>query len=169
MRNSRGALRSGGWNIDTTRVESGWVIDFCVQSLRNTVIGLGGRMDGYTMQWRFNTAVSSKLMALLSISTNLADLREQMNHITVAYDKKGDPVTAADLEVAGAMTAWMRNTINPTLGSTVECQPCMVHAGPFANIAIGQSPIIGDRIGLKLFDYHVTESGFAADIGLEKF
>ncbi len=147
----------------------GWVIDFCAQSLRNIVIGLGGRMDGYTMQSRFNIAVSSELMALLSIATDLADLRERMNHVIVAYDKQGNPVTAADLEVAGAMTAWMRNTINPTLCSTVEYQPCMVHAGPFANIAIGQSSIIGDRIGLKLFDYHVTESGFAADIGFEKF
>ncbi len=156
-------------DIDPNRVEMGWVIDFCAQSLRNIVIGLGGRMDGYTMQSRFNIAVSSELMALLSIVTDLADLRERMNHITVAYDKKGNPVTAADLEVAGAMTAWMRNTINPTLCSTVEYQPCMVHAGPFANIAIGQSSIIGDRIGLKLFDYHVTESGFGADIGFEKF
>ncbi len=156
-------------DIDPTRVEMGWVMDFCAQSLRNIVIGLGGRMDGYTMQSRFNIAVSSELMALLSIATNLADLRERMNHITLAYDKKGNPVTAADLEVAGAMTAWMRNTINPTLCSTVEYQPCMVHAGPFANIAVGQSSIIGDRIGLKLFDYHVTESGFGADIGFEKF
>jgi len=78
-------------------------------------------------------------------------------------------VTTSDLEVAGAMCAWMRNTINPTLMSTVEYQPCMVHAGPFANIAVGQSSIIADRIGLKMFDYHVTESGFGADIGFEKF
>jgi formate--tetrahydrofolate ligase len=92
-----------------------------------------------------------------------------MDNITVAFDKKGNPVTTGDLEVGGAMTAWMRNTINPTLMSTVEYQPCMVHAGPFANIAVGQSSIIGDRVGLKLFDYHVTESGFGADIGFEKF
>jgi len=156
-------------DVDPTRVEMGWVIDFCAQSLRNIVIGLGGRMDGYQMQSRFNIAVGSELMAMLSIATDLADLRERMNHITVAYDKKGNPVTTGDLEVAGAMTAWMRNTINPTLCSTVEYQPCMVHAGPFANIAVGQSSIIGDRVGLKLFDYHVTESGFAADIGFEKF
>jgi len=92
-----------------------------------------------------------------------------MDNITVAFDKKGNPVTTGDLEVGGAMAAWMRNTINPTLACTVEYQPCMVHAGPFANIAVGQSSIIGDRVGLKLFDYHVTESGFAADIGFEKF
>jgi formate--tetrahydrofolate ligase len=92
-----------------------------------------------------------------------------LGKVVVAYDKKGKPVTTTDLEVAGAMCAWMRNTINPTLMSTTEYQPCMVHAGPFANIAVGQSSIIADRIGLKMFDYHVTESGFAADIGFEKF
>jgi methylenetetrahydrofolate dehydrogenase (NADP+)/methenyltetrahydrofolate cyclohydrolase/formyltetrahydrofolate synthetase len=156
-------------NIDPTRVEMGWIMDFCAQSLRNIVIGLGGRMDGYTMQSRFGIAVSSELMAMLSIVTDLADLRKRMDEITVAFDREGKIVTTKDLEVGGAMTAWMRNTINPTLMCTVEYQPCMVHAGPFANIAVGQSSIIGDRIGLKMFEYHVTESGFAADIGFEKF
>jgi methylenetetrahydrofolate dehydrogenase (NADP+)/methenyltetrahydrofolate cyclohydrolase/formyltetrahydrofolate synthetase len=156
-------------NIDPTRVEMGWIMDFCAQSLRNILIGLGGRMDGYTMQSRFGIAVSSELMAMLSIVTDLADLRKRMDEITVAFDRDGNIVTTRDLEVGGAMTAWMRNTINPTLMCTVEYQPCMVHAGPFANIAVGQSSIIGDRIGLKMFDYHVTESGFAADIGFEKF
>jgi formate--tetrahydrofolate ligase len=156
-------------DVDPTRVEMGWVIDFCAQSLREIIIGLGGRMNGYTMQSRFGITVSSELMAMLSIVRDLADLRERMDKITVAFDKKGNPVTTGDLEVGRAMTAWMRNTINPTLACTVEYQPCMVHAGPFANIAVGQSSIIGDRVGLKLFDYHVTESGFAADIGFEKF
>ncbi len=156
-------------NIDPTRVEMGWVVDFCAQSLRNIVIGLGGRMDGFTMQSRFGIAVSSELMAILSIVTDLADLRKRLDDITLAFDKSGKVITTKDLEVGGAMTAWMRNTINPTLMSTVEYQPCMVHAGPFANIAVGQSSIIADRIGLKLFDYHVTESGFGADIGFEKF
>jgi formate--tetrahydrofolate ligase len=156
-------------DIDPTRVEMGWVIDFCAQALRNIVIGIGGRMDGYMMQSRFDIAVSSELMAILSIVRDLADLRERMAQITVAFDKKGNPVTTGDLEVAGAMTAWMRNTINPTLCCTVEYQPVLVHAGPFANIAVGQSSIIGDRLGLKLFDYHITESGFGADIGFEKF
>jgi methylenetetrahydrofolate dehydrogenase (NADP+)/methenyltetrahydrofolate cyclohydrolase/formyltetrahydrofolate synthetase len=156
-------------NIDPTKVEMGWILDFCAQSLRNIVIGLGGRMDGYTMQSKFGIAVSSELMAMLSIVTDLADLRKRMDEITVAFDRDGNIVTTKDLEVGGAMTAWMRNTINPTLMCTVEYQPCMVHAGPFANIAVGQSSIIGDRIGLKMFDYHVTESGFAADIGFEKF
>ena len=156
-------------DIDPTKVEMGWIMDFCAQSLRNIVIGLGGRMDGYAMQSKFGIAVGSELMAMLSIVRDLADLRQRMDEITVAFDKKGNIVTTGDLEVGGAMTAWMRNTINPTLMSTVEYQPCMVHAGPFANIAVGQSSIIGDRIGLKMFDYHVTESGFAADIGFEKF
>jgi formate--tetrahydrofolate ligase len=156
-------------DIDPTRVEMGWIIDFCAQALRNIVIGLGGRYDGYTMQSRFGIAVSSELMAILSIVRDLKDLRERMANITVAFDKRGKAVTTGDLEVAGAMTAFMRNTINPTLCCSAEYQPVMVHAGPFANIAVGQSSIIGDRVGLKLFDYHVTESGFAADIGFEKF
>ncbi len=156
-------------NINPTRVEMGWIIDFCAQSLRNIIIGLGGRMDGFTMQSKFGIAVSSELMAMLSIVRDLADMRERMDNITLAFDKKGNPVTTGDLEVGGAMTAWMRNTINPTLMCTAEYQPCMVHAGPFANIAVGQSSIIADRIGLKMFDYHITESGFAADIGFEKF
>jgi methylenetetrahydrofolate dehydrogenase (NADP+)/methenyltetrahydrofolate cyclohydrolase/formyltetrahydrofolate synthetase len=157
------------FDIDPTRVEMGWIMDFCAQSLRNIVIGLGGRMDGYVMQSKFGIAVSSELMAMLSIVRDLADLRERMDKITLAFDKAGKPVTTGDLQVGGAMTAWMRNTINPTLCCTVEYQPLMVHAGPFANIAVGQSSIIADRIGLKMFDYHVTESGFAADIGFEKF
>ena len=156
-------------DIDPTRVEMGWVVDFCAQSLRNVVIGLGGRFDGFTMQSRFGIAVSSELMAILSIVRDLADLRDRLNNITLAFDKAGRVVTARDLEVGNAMTAWMRNTINPTLMSTAEYQPCMVHAGPFANIAVGQSSIIADRLGLKIFDYHVTESGFGADIGFEKF
>ncbi len=156
-------------NIDPTRVEMGWVMDFCAQALRNIVIGLGGRMDGYTMQSKFAIAVSSELMAILSIVKDLADLRKRLDEITVAYDMKGKPITTGDLEVGGAMAAWMRNTINPTLCSTVEYQPVMVHAGPFANIAVGQSSIIADRLALKMFDYNVTESGFAADIGFEKF
>jgi formyltetrahydrofolate synthetase len=157
------------FNIDPTRVELGWIMDLCAQSLRNIVIGMGGRMDGFTMQSRFGIAVGSECMAILSIIKDLADLRQRLDEVTLAFDKSGNPVTTGDLEVGGAMTAFMRNTINPTLMSTAEYQPCMVHAGPFANIAVGQSSIIADRVGLKLFDYHVTESGFAADIGFEKF
>jgi formate--tetrahydrofolate ligase len=132
-------------------------------------MGIGGKMDGYQMESKFGIAASSELMAILSVTRDLKDLRERIGNIIVAYDKKGRPVTASDLEVAGAMTAYMRNTINPTLVSTVEYQPVLMHAGPFANIAIGQSSVIADRIGIKMSDYHITESGFAADIGFEKF
>lgn len=157
-------------DIDPERIEWNFVMDFCCQALRKMEIGLGeGDKEGYRMTTRTNIAVSSELMAILAVAKDLPDLRDRIGKIVLAYDKKGNPVTAEDLEVAGAMTAWMRKTINPTLCYTVEHQPCLVHAGPFANIAIGQSSIIGDRLGLKLFDYHVTESGFAADIGFEKF
>ncbi|MCL2151767.1 MAG: formate--tetrahydrofolate ligase [Oscillospiraceae bacterium] len=157
-------------DIDPERVEIGWVIDFCAQCLRNIRIGLGeGDRNGFEMESKFDIAVGSELMAILSVASDLKDLRERIGNIIVAYDKSGKPVTTADLEVDGAMAAWMRKTINPTLCYTVEHQPCLVHAGPFANIAIGQSSVIGDRLALKLFDYHVTESGFAADIGFEKF
>jgi formate--tetrahydrofolate ligase len=156
-------------DIDPTNVQFKWIIDFCAQGLRNIIMGMGGRTDGYMMNSGFNIAVSSELMAILAVARDLKDLRERIGKIIVAYDKKGNPVTTEDLEVAGAMTAFMRNTINPTLMSTAEYQPVLVHAGPFANIAIGQSSIIADRIALKMFDYHVTESGFAADIGFEKF
>jgi len=155
--------------IDPKNVEMGWVMDFCAQALRSIIIGIGGSSDGFLMQSKFGITVSSELMAILSIARDLKDLRERLGRITVAYDNDGNPVTTADLGVDGAMCAWMRNTINPTLMCTAEYQPCFVHAGPFANIAVGQSSIIGDRLGLKMFDYHCTESGFAADIGFEKF
>jgi formate--tetrahydrofolate ligase len=156
-------------DVDPKNVEMGWIIDFCAQGLRNIVMGLGGKMDGFMMPSKFGIAVSSELMAILSIVRDLADLRDRLGKITVAYDKRGNPITTSDLEVAGAMCAWMVPSINPTLLQTVEGQPVMVHAGPFANIAVGQSSIIADRIGLKMFDYHVTESGFGCDIGFEKF
>lgn len=156
-------------DIDPERVEMGWVIDFAAQCLRNIEIGFGGPKDGFQMKSKFGISVSSELMAILAVAKDLADLRERIGQIILAYDKQGNPVTTADLKVDGAMTAWMRNAINPTLCYTSELQPCLVHAGPFANIAIGQSSIIGDRLSLKMFDYHVTESGFAADIGFEKF
>ncbi len=156
-------------DIDPERVQLGWVLDFCAQGLRNIIIGIGGERDGYEMRSKFGIAVGSELMAILSVAKDLKDLRERIGKIVVAYSRSGDPVTTEDLEVAGAMTAWMRNTINPTMCYTVEHQPVLIHAGPFANIAIGQSSVIGDRLALKLFDYHVTESGFAADIGFEKF
>ncbi|UOO36841.1 formate--tetrahydrofolate ligase [Oscillospiraceae bacterium CM] len=157
-------------DIDPDRIEFGWVIDFCAQGLRNIRIGMGAtKNDGFEVNSKFGVAVGSELMAILAIARDLKDLRERISNIVLAYSKSGAPVTARDLEVDGAMCAWMRNTINPTLCYTIEHQPCLVHAGPFANIAIGQSSIIGERLGLKLWDYYVTESGFAADIGFEKF
>ena len=156
-------------DIDPTNVEMGWVMDFAAQALRHVIVGMGGPKDGLLMESKFGITVSSELMAILSVATDLKDLRERISNIIVAYDKHGKPVTTKDLEVDGAMTAWMRNTINPTMCYTVEHQPCLVHAGPFANIAIGQSSVIGDKMALKLYDYNVTESGFAADIGFEKF
>ncbi|MCX8031458.1 MAG: formate--tetrahydrofolate ligase [Thermodesulfovibrionales bacterium] len=156
-------------NIDPRNVEMKWIIDFCAQALRNIIIGIGGKTDGFMMSSGFAIAVSSEVMAILSVAKDLKDMRERMGRIVVAYSKNGDPVTTEDLGVAGAMTAWMVEALNPNLMQTIEGQPVLVHAGPFANIAIGQSSIIADRVGLKLADYHVTESGFAADIGFEKF
>ena len=156
-------------DVDPDRVEIKWIMDFCAQALRNIIIGIGGRMDGFMMKSGFAIAVSSEIMAILSVAKDLKDMRERIGKMVVAYDKKGTPITTTDLEVAGAMTAWMVEARNPNLMQTIEGQPVFVHAGPFANIAIGQSSIIADRLGLKLGDYHVTESGFGADIGFEKF
>ncbi len=156
-------------NIDPRNVEMKWVIDFCAQALRNIIIGIGGKTDGFMMNSGFAIAVSSEVMAILAVAKDLKDMRERMGRIVVAYSKSGTPITTEDLEVAGAMTAWMVEALNPNLMQTLEGQPVLVHAGPFANIAIGQSSIIADRVGLKLADYHITESGFAADIGFEKF
>jgi len=126
-------------------------------------------MDGFEMESGAQISVSSEVMAILAVSTSLPDLRRRMSKIVVAYDTHGKPVTTADLEVDGAMTAWMIEALNPNLLQTIEGQPVLVHAGPFANIAIGQSSIIADLVATKLCDYVVTESGFAADIGFEKF
>jgi formate--tetrahydrofolate ligase len=156
-------------DIDPDRVQMKWALDFCAQALRNIRIGQGGKMDGFEMDSGFQITVSSEVMAILAVARDLTDLRERISKIVVAYDKKGNEVTTADLEVDGAMTAWMVDAINPNLLQTIEGQPVFVHAGPFANIAIGQSSIIADMIGTKLGDYHVTESGFGADIGFEKF
>ncbi|MBF0520496.1 MAG: formate--tetrahydrofolate ligase [Nitrospirae bacterium] len=155
--------------VDPNNVQQGWIMDFCAQSLRKMIIGMGGKMNGYMMESRFDIAVSSEIMAILAVANDLKDFRERMGKIVVAYDKQVRPISTSDLEVAGAMTAWMVQALNPNLMQTIEGQPVLVHAGPFANIAIGQSSIIADRVGLKLADYHVTDSGFGADIGFEKF
>jgi formate--tetrahydrofolate ligase len=156
-------------DIDPNRVQMKWVIDFCAQALRNITIGKGDKMDGFEMESGFAISVSSEVMAILAVAKDLADLRKRMAKIVVAYDKKGNEVTTADLEVDGAMTAWMLEAINPNLLQTIEGQPVFVHAGPFANIAIGQSSIMADILGTRLAEYHITESGFGADIGFEKF
>ncbi len=156
-------------DVDPKRVQMKWVIDFCAQALRNITIGKGGSMDGYEMESGFAITVSSEVMAILAVAKDLKDMRQRMSKVVVAYDKKGNEVTTADLEVDGAMTAWMVDAIKPNLLQTIEGQPVFVHAGPFANIAIGQSSIIADRLATKLGEYHVTESGFGADIGFEKF
>jgi formate--tetrahydrofolate ligase len=156
-------------DIDPARVQWQWVMDFCAQALRSITIGQGGKMDGYETGSGFQITVSSEVMAILAVARDLADMRQRMARIVVAYDRQGNEVTTADLEVDGAMTAWMVDALNPTLMQTIEGQPILVHAGPFANIAIGQSSILADRIGVKVADYVVTESGFGADIGYEKF
>lgn len=156
-------------NIDPYNPAISWAIDFSAQALREIIMGIGGKMDGFMMKSGFQITVSSELMAILAVARDLKDMRQRIGKMQVAWDKKGNPVTAGDLEVDGAMTALMVKAINPSLMQTLEGQPVLVHAGPFANIAIGQSSIIADRLGLKLSDYHVTESGFGADIGFEKF
>lgn len=156
-------------DIDPSRVQIKWAIDFCAQSLRSITIGKGGKSDGFEMDSGFQISVSSEVMAILAVSKDLKDMRERMRRMVVAYDRKGGEVTAADLGVDGAMTAWMVEALNPNLLQTVEGQPVFVHAGPFANIAIGQSSIIADELGSRLSEYLVTESGFGADIGFEKF
>jgi formyltetrahydrofolate synthetase len=156
-------------DIDPTRIEIGWIIDYCAQALRNIIIGVGGKMDGFLMQSKFNIAVSSEVMSILALARDLEDMRARMGRIIVAFSKNNKPVTTKDLGVDGAMCAWMLEALNPNLLQTIEGQPVIVHAGPFANISIGQSSIIADKIGLKLADYTITESGFGADIGFEKF
>ncbi len=156
-------------NIDPHNIQFSWIMDFCAQALRKMIIGIGGKMEGFTMESGFAIAVSSEIMAILALTSDLKDFRARMAKIVVAYDKKGKPITTADLEVDSAMTAWMLEALNPNLLQTVEGQPVFVHAGPFANIAIGQSSIIADKVAAKLGDYLITESGFGADIGFEKF
>ncbi|MBN2163623.1 MAG: formate--tetrahydrofolate ligase [Pontiellaceae bacterium] len=156
-------------DIDPERVQLKWAIDFCAQSLRNITIGKGGKMDGYEMESGFQITVSSELMAILAVSNSLKDMRERISKMVVAYSRSGAEVTTADLEVDGAMSAIMLDALNPNLVQTIEGNPVLVHAGPFANIAIGQSSVIADMIGIRMGDYLITESGFGADIGYEKF
>lgn len=159
-------------NIDPTQINMGWALDFCTQALRNAIIGIendGHKNDGFMMRSHWIITVASEVMSILSLCSSLADLRKRIGKITVALDKSGNPVTTEDLKVAGAMTAWLTEAIKPNIIQTIEGQPVLAHTGPFGNIALGQSSVIADRIGLKLSDIHITESGFAADMGFEKF
>ena len=156
-------------DIDENRIQFRWAMDFCAQGLRNIEIGKGGKLDGYTCSSGFYITVASEVMAILAMSADLKDLRERLSKIIVAYSKSGAPVTTHDLEVDGAMCALLVNAIKPTLMQSLEGQPMFVHAGPFANIAIGQNSVIADRLACALGDYVVTESGFASDMGFEKF
>ncbi|MBQ3288140.1 MAG: formate--tetrahydrofolate ligase [Kiritimatiellae bacterium] len=156
-------------DVDPERIQFRWAMDFCAQGLRDIEIGKGGRLDGFACESGFYITVASEVMAILAMSADLRDLRERLSRIVVAYSKSGAPVTTRDLEVDGAMCALLVNAIKPTLMQSLEGQPVFVHAGPFANIAIGQNSVVADRLACALGDYVVTESGFAADMGYEKF
>ncbi len=149
----------------------GWrrVVDISDRALRNIVIGLGGKDDGVPRESGFDITVASEVMAILALTTGLADLRKRLGRIEVASTFDGRPVTAEDLQVAGAMAVLLKDALKPNLLQTTENTPCFVHAGPFANIAHGNSSILADMLALRLADYTVTESGFGADCGAEKF
>jgi formate--tetrahydrofolate ligase len=155
--------------IDPHAISWPRVLDISDRVLRNVVVGLGGRTDGNPRESHFEITVASELMAILALAESLQDLRARIGRIIVARTFDGEPVTTEDLKVAGAMTVLMKETIKPNLMQNIEGGPVFVHAGPFANIAQGNSSIVADRIALKLADYVVTEAGFGADMGAEKF
>ncbi|MFQ5921770.1 MAG: formate--tetrahydrofolate ligase [Anaerolineales bacterium] len=156
-------------DIDPDSITWRRVMDTNDRFLRTITVGQGPEEKGFTRQTGFDITVASEIMAILALTTDLADMRERFGRIVIGTDKSGEAVTAEDLGVAGAMAVLMRDAIKPTLMQTLEGTPVFVHAGPFANIAHGNSSIIADKIALKLADYVVTESGFGADIGMEKF
>ena len=155
--------------IDPYSITWNRVLDVSDRALRNIMIGLGAKEDGRPRQTGFDITVASEVMAILALANDLKDLRERIGRIVFGTDKKGNPITAEDVGVAGAMAVLMKDALKPTLMQTLEHSPCFVHAGPFANIAHGNSSIIADKMALKLGDYVVTESGFGADCGMEKF
>jgi len=156
-------------NIDIDNILWRRVMDVSDRALRNIEIGLGGKQDGIPRKSGFDITVASEVMAILALTSDLKDLRKRLGKIVVAFNVDGKPVTTEDLKVAGAMAVLLKDAIKPTLMQALEHTPCFVHAGPFANIAHGNNSIIADRIALKLSDYVVTESGFGADCGAEKF
>ena len=156
-------------HIDPYNITWRRVVDVSDRSLRNIVIGLGGDQDGVPRESGFDITVASEVMAILALTTDLFDLRKRLGRIIVAMTRDGRPVTAEDLKVAGAMAVLLKDAIKPNLLQTLENTPCFVHTGPFANIAHGNNSIIADMMGVKLAEYLVTESGFGADCGAEKF
>jgi methylenetetrahydrofolate dehydrogenase (NADP+)/methenyltetrahydrofolate cyclohydrolase/formyltetrahydrofolate synthetase/formate--tetrahydrofolate ligase len=156
-------------NIDPYSITWNRIVDMNDRAVRNIIIGLGGLEDGPMRQSGFDISVASELMAILALTTGIDDMRERIGRIVIGTDSKKRPITAEDLGVAGAMTVLMKDAIMPNLLQTLEGQPAFVHAGPFANIAHGNSSVIADQIGVKVGDFLVTESGFGADIGMEKF
>ncbi len=163
-------LHGNPHHIDALRV--GWkrALDMNDRALRSVTLGLGGRANGYPRETGFDITAASEVMAILAVARDLHDLRERLGRITVAHSFDGGrAVTAEDLGAAGAMTVLLKDAIKPNLIQTLEGQPCLMHAGPFANIAHGNSSLVADLIGLKLADYVVTESGFGSDMGMEKF
>ena len=156
-------------NIDIHNIAWRRVVDLNDRALRNIIVGLGARFDGVPRQSGYDITVASEIMAILALTTSLGDMRERIGKMVVAYDRDKNPVTAEDIQAAGAATVLMKEAIKPNLMQTLENTPALVHAGPFANIAHGNSSIIADMIAIKCGDYVVTESGFGADIGAEKF
>jgi formate--tetrahydrofolate ligase len=144
-------------------------VDMNDRALRDIAIGLGGRANGYVRQTGFDITAASEVMAIVAVARDLQDLRSRLGAITVGLTFEGEPVTAEQLRAAGAMTVLLKDTIKPNLVQTLEGQPALVHCGPFANIAHGNNSLVADRVALKLGDYVVTESGFGADMGMEKF
>ncbi|MCB0998549.1 MAG: formate--tetrahydrofolate ligase [Acidimicrobiales bacterium] len=145
------------------------VLDVNDRALRNIVVGLGSKMDGVPRQTGFDITAASEVMAILALSTSLTDLRARLGRIVVGYDGNGEPVTAEQLDAAGSMAVIMREALKPNLLQTLEHTPVIVHAGPFGNIAHGNSSIVGDLIGIRGGDYLITEAGFGADMGAERF
>ncbi|SHF09356.1 Formate-tetrahydrofolate ligase [Thermoanaerobacter uzonensis DSM 18761] len=156
-------------NIDIRTITWKRAMDMNDRALREVIVGLGGKANGYPRQDGFIITVASEIMAILCLSRDLMDLKRRIGDIVVAYDKDGNPVTARDLKADGAMTVLLKDAIKPNLVQTIENVPAFVHGGPFANIAHGCNSLIATKYGLKLADYLVTEAGFGADLGAEKF
>jgi formate--tetrahydrofolate ligase len=162
-------LHGNKLGIDSLSISWRRCLDINDRALRDTVIGLGGRANGYTRQTGFDITAASEVMAIVAVASDLQDLRRRLGAITVARTFDGEPVTAEQLRAAGAMTVLLKDTIKPNLVQTLEGQPALIHCGPFANIAHGNNSLVADRVALKLGDYVVTESGFGSDMGMEKF